>query len=89
MIPQLREALSKYSVPVQSATSSTDVESGSKALTAAVRDLYRMMDNEKSKSYGSVIPLIMIQVLILHKSSISLEYYKVMWSINCVNIASG
>ncbi|MCP9265047.1 Ubiquitin carboxyl-terminal hydrolase 14 [Dirofilaria immitis] len=61
VIPELREALSKYSESIQSA--SVDGEGGSKALTAAVRDLYRMMDNQKSKSYGGVIPLIMIQVV--------------------------
>ncbi|CAG9536187.1 unnamed protein product [Cercopithifilaria johnstoni] len=61
VIPELREALNKYSESVHSA--SVDGDSGSKALTAAVRDLYRMMDNQKSKSYGGVIPLIMIQVV--------------------------
>ncbi|VDN88920.1 unnamed protein product [Brugia pahangi] len=61
VIPELREALSKYSESIQS--SSVDGEGGSKALTAAVRDLYRMMDNQKSKSFGGVIPLIMIQVV--------------------------
>ncbi|VDK80186.1 unnamed protein product [Litomosoides sigmodontis] len=60
VIPELREALNRYSEPVQSASVSGD--GGSKALTAAVRDLYRMMDNQKPKSYG-VIPLIMIQVV--------------------------
>ncbi|VBB26833.1 unnamed protein product [Acanthocheilonema viteae] len=61
VIPELRDALNKYSESVQSA--SVDSDGGSKALTAAVRDLYRMMDNQKSKNYGGVIPLIMIQVV--------------------------
>uniref|UniRef100_A0A915PLU6 Ubiquitin carboxyl-terminal hydrolase n=1 Tax=Setaria digitata TaxID=48799 RepID=A0A915PLU6_9BILA len=61
VIPELREALNKYTDSVQS--TAVDGGSGSKALTAAVRDLYRMMDNQKSRSYGGVIPLIMIQVL--------------------------
>ncbi|VDM93945.1 unnamed protein product [Onchocerca ochengi] len=61
VIPELREALSKYSEPVP--TPCIDRESGSKALTAAVRDLYRMMDNQKSRIYGGIVALTTIQAV--------------------------
>ncbi|VDM95681.1 unnamed protein product [Thelazia callipaeda] len=63
VIPELREALNKYSESVRVVTNSLDHSSGAKAITAAVRDLYQMMDNQKSKSYRNVIPLIMLQVV--------------------------
>ncbi|OZC05987.1 ubiquitinyl hydrolase 1 [Onchocerca flexuosa] len=61
VIPELREALNKYSEPVP--TPCIDRESGSKALTAAVRDLYRMMDNQKSRIYGGIVALTTIQAV--------------------------
>uniref|UniRef100_A0A183ELD1 ubiquitinyl hydrolase 1 n=1 Tax=Gongylonema pulchrum TaxID=637853 RepID=A0A183ELD1_9BILA len=63
-IPELREALSKYSGSLPDVTSAVaSGDGGSKAVTVAVRDLYRMMDDERAKSHGSVVPLVMIQVI--------------------------
>ncbi|KHN88446.1 Ubiquitin carboxyl-terminal hydrolase 14 [Toxocara canis] len=62
-IPELREALNKYSGSLEGALSATGTDAGSKALTVAVRDLYRMMDNTSARHSSSVIPLVMLQVL--------------------------
>uniref|UniRef100_F1KYA2 Ubiquitin carboxyl-terminal hydrolase n=1 Tax=Ascaris suum TaxID=6253 RepID=F1KYA2_ASCSU len=62
-IPELKEALGKYSESLEGALSATGADAGSKAITVAVKDLYRMMDNTSARNSASVIPLIMLQVL--------------------------
>ncbi|VDN38791.1 unnamed protein product [Gongylonema pulchrum] len=52
----MREALSKYSGSLPDVTSAVaSGDGGSKAVTVAVRDLYRMMDDERAKNHGSVL----------------------------------
>lgn len=73
-IPELKEALGKYSESLEGALSATGADAGSKAITVAVKDLYRMMDNTSARNSASVIPLIMLQVCITFDGFLYCKY---------------
>ncbi len=70
-VPELSTALAQFRGDISAAlgSSAAAAPDGAEAISAAVRDLYMMMDRPTARHNQEVIPLIMVQVLTFFKLS--------------------